>query len=212
MTRRTLAALALAAALPLTACATGERPSFDTSTPFSGEQTGDPNIDTVLTKLDSQTEGPYTATYRFTLNLGGTSTEAVVASEPGRQSITANGVRFIEEQGQRQTCRLGSGAPCEPEWQAQYVSDSIINPDFSGDAAARRLRRDAAASIAPTVLEPATVADQPASCLTISVPGGTVQYCVLDNGVVGRIVDSDVSVELTSYQPSVTDPALFSPT
>lgn len=211
MTRRTVAALVIATAIPLTACAIGERPSFDTSSPFSGEETGDPNIDAVLAKLDSQTEGPYTATYLVTVNLGGTVTEAVVAREPGRRSVTANGVRYLDEQGQRQTCRLDAATPCEAEWQAQYVSDTIINPDFAGDAAARRLRRDAAASIAPTVLEQSTVAGQPATCVTIAVPGGNVQYCVLDNGAVGRIVDSDVQIDLQSYLTTV-DPALFSPT
>jgi hypothetical protein len=198
-----------AAVLLLGACATGERPSFDTGDPFSpGEQTGDANIDTIIGLLETDPDGPYTANYLVTLNLGSSTTEVVVAREPGRRSISANGIRFIEEDSTRQTCRLGTGEPCEPEWQSQLVSDSIINPDFSGNAAVRRLRRDAAASIAPTTLEAASFAGQPAQCVTIQVPGGTVQYCALDTGVLARIVDSDITVDLTSIAPA-TDAADF---
>lgn len=211
MTQRRLALLVAAAVFVLGACATGERPSFDTGDPFpAGEPTGDANIDTVVQLLETPNEGPYTATYLVTLNLGGSTTEAVVAREPGRRSISAAGIRFIEEGNTRLTCRLGSGEPCADGWQSQLVSDSIINPDFSGDAAVRRLRRDAAASIAPTTLEAATVADQPAQCVTIQVPGGTVQYCALSNGVLARIIDSDITIDLTSYSPTV-DPATFNP-
>lgn len=210
MTPRPLAALFIGAALVFAGCVHGERPSFDTSGPFEEPTTGDANIDAVLTKIDAQSEGPYTATYSVMVNLGGTTTEAVVVREPGRQSISANGIRFLEDNGQRQTCKMGSGEPCEAEWQSQYVSDSILNPDFAGDAAARRLRRDAAASISPTVLEDATIAGQPVQCVTIGVPGGSVQYCVMANGVVARIIDSDVTVELTSYTDT-TDPGAFNP-
>jgi hypothetical protein len=122
-----------------------------------------------------------------------------------------DGIRFLEQDGQRQTCRLGTGEPCEPEWQAQYVSDTIINPDLVGDAAANRLRRDAAAAIAPTVLEDASFAGQPAQCVRITVPGGEVQYCVLSTGLLARVVDSDLTIDLVTYQPTADETA-FSPT
>jgi hypothetical protein len=209
VTQRRIALLVAAAVLVLGACATGERPSFDTGDPFpAGEPTGDANIDTVARLLETPNQEPATATYLVTLNLGGSTTEVVVVREPGRRSITAAGIRFIEEGSTLLTCRLGTGEPCQDGWQSQLVSDSIINPDFAGDAAVRRLRRDAAASIAPTTLEAATVADQQAQCVTIQVPGGTVQYCALNNGTLARIVDSDITVDLTSYS-SVVDPAAF---
>lgn len=82
------------------------------------------------------------------------------------------------------------------------VSDIGITIDFYAQDTATRLRRDATATIAPTTADDETIAEQPATCVDLPLAGGVAVYCVLDNGLLARLDDGDVAVNLILYGAS----------
>ena len=199
-TPRTLLVASIAA-LALTACATGQRLSFDADDPAQ-QPTGDPAVDAVLERLDRVGIEQFTADYTILTRLGGKqSTATVVQADNSRRSITINDVRFIDGSGTAATCNLTT-AECEAVLNDARVSDVQITHDFYGSSFARRLRVDAGRSLAPARGYTETIGGQPATCADVSVSGGTKVYCALDTGPLARYDGNDVVIELVTVNPT----------
>lgn len=197
---RTLLITALAA-LTLTACATGPRPSFDADDPAE-QATGDPAVDAVLDRLDRVGPEQFTAGYTILTRLGGIeSTATVVQADNSRRSITINNVRFLDGVGTATTCDLAT-AECEAVINDARVSDVQVTHDFYGSSFARRLRVDAGRSLSPAVGSVETIGGQPATCAAVAVSGGTKVYCALDTGPLARYDGNDVLIELVTFDPT----------
>ena len=193
--------VAAIAALALTACATGLRPSFDSDEPTQ-QATGDTAIDAVLERLDRVGLVQFTADYTVLTRLGSKeSTATVVQSDNSRRSITINDVRFIDGSGTVATCNLLT-AECEAVINDARVSDVQITHDFYGSSFARRLRVDAGRSLSPARGYTDTIAGQPAACADVPVSGGTKVYCALDSGPLARYDGNDVVIQLVASNPT----------
>jgi hypothetical protein len=203
-----LVAMACATSL-LTACALGERPSFDDSPTAVGAETGDPAIDAVLDLLDSVGGSMFTATYDATLLFGGKQTEASVTQIGPRRSVTIGNIRFLNEGGSSRTCVLDTGV-CTDAIQAAAVSDTGLTPEFASGDMAKRLRRDAAAKVGPSTSSIVQIGGIDATCVDVVVTGGTKQYCVLPDGVIARFRGADITVELRTHT-AAADEGLFTP-
>jgi len=202
MSRRGAVALALSALL-LAGCFTGKRPYF-TDDPFpAGSLTGDVAIDAVLTKLDAVTTGPVTAGYSVLTKFGYSTTTAVVILDADSRSVTIGNVHYIETPATSATCAEDGSVPCADGLDASKVSNIGITIDFYAAEAAKRLRRDSSAKIAPTTAHVEAIAEQTATCVDVPLSGGVAVYCVLDNGLVARLDDGDVAVNLTLFGPMV---------
>ena len=126
----------------LTACGTGQRPSFDADQP-SVAPTGDPAIDEVLDRLDRVDLQQFTASYTILTRLGGLeSTATVVQADNSRRSVTVNNVRYLDGTGTSATCNLTTDE-CEAVINDARTSDIQVTHDFYGTSVARRLRVDA---------------------------------------------------------------------
>lgn len=219
--RRRAPLLSLLALLPLTVlggCMEGERGYF-VDDPFAvGTTTGDPAIDAVLAKLDDAADGPtiaqLTAGYTVLTKLGITDHTATVAldstSGTVRRSVIVDNVHFIDGAGVTTTCAVDSSTPCVDGLDLARISDVGITPDFYAADTAKRLRRDAIAKLGPTVSTSMDVAGFTASCVDLTLPGGTARYCVLESGMLALLDDGDVRIELTALMELV-DPATFVP-
>ncbi len=211
MTRRAVLLLALAAAL-LTGCFAGKRPYFSDQPFPTGAMTGDPAIDAVLLKLDAPTTGPATAAYSVLTKFGNTTNPAIVILDAGSRSVTIGNVRYIETPGASATCAEDNSVPCAAGLDASRVSNIGITVDFYASEAATRLRRDALATIAPTTSHVETIAEQPAICVDVPLAGGVAVYCALDSGLVARLDDGDVAVNLTLFGATADATRLVIPT
>ena len=196
MTRRLLPAFVLVTLL-LSGCFTGKRPHFNDDPFPSGAVTGDAAIDAVLAKLDAPTTGPATAAYSVLTKFGNTSNTATVVLDQGSRSVTIGNVRYVQTATGAATCTEDNTVPCVDGLDAARVSDIGVTVDFYSAEAATRLRRDAQAVIAPTTPHVETIADQPAVCVDVPLAGGVAVYCALDSGLVARMDDGDVAVNLT---------------
>ena len=198
---RTLAAV-LVGAWVLSACATGQRPSFDADQPLLAP-TGDPGIDAVLDRLDAVGLEQFTAGYTILTRLGGQqSTATVVQAENSRRSVTVNDVRYLNGTGNPATCNLTTDE-CEAAINDARTSDVQVTHDFYGPSIARRLRVDAGRRLDNARAYQSTIAGQTATCADVPVSGGTKTYCALDSGVLARYDGADLAIELVS----VTDVA-----
>lgn len=74
---------------------------------------------------------------------------------------------------------------------------------FYAEEAAIRLRQDAAARVGETISQQTRIAGKRATCVSIPLRGGDVQYCALGSGVLALVDDADVHIELTGYDASV---------
>lgn len=199
------------AGLSLSSCATGERAYFSEETAYpTGQPTGDPAIDAVLEKFENVTDGPATASYDVLTKYGNTTRPAVVVLSPGKRSIVVGNVRYIQTETLAVTCTEDGSVPCVDGFDPQRITDTNITYDFYAADTAKRLRRDADAKIGPAEASTATIADQPATCVSLPLPGGTAVYCALDNGMLAKLDDGDVLVTLTLFGETV-DPNNFVP-
>lgn len=197
LSRRVLAAaLAL---VSLTACQVGERPYFSEDPFPAGLSTGDPNVDKVLDKLDALSTEPFTAAYAVLRKYGNLEFTALVAVSAGARAVTLGNTRYLQTEPIVQTCKVDRSTPCLNGLVAQSSSDTGLTVDFYSADAAKRLRRDTAAKVAPTTLYFETFAEQPATCVDLPLPNGTATYCVLDNGVLAKLDDGDVRVVMNLY-------------
>jgi hypothetical protein len=207
MSRRGAVALVLFAVL-LTGCFTGKRPYF-TDEPFpAGTMTGDASIDALLTKLDAVTTGPATAAYSVLTKFGNTTSTAVAILDGGNRSVSIGNVRYIDTPTAQATCAADGSTPCATGLDATKVSDIGITVDFYAADVAKRLRRDFRAMIGPSSPHVETIAEQPVTCVDLPLSGGVAVYCVMENGMVARLDDGDVAVNLTMYG-AVADASLF---
>jgi hypothetical protein len=191
-------AATVVAALALSACATGQRPSFDADQPLV-EDTGDAAVDAVLDRLDAVGIAQFTAGYTVLTRLGGLGSAAtVVQADNSRRSITINDVRFLDGPSNAATCNLTT-AECEAVINDARVSDVQLTHDFYASGPARRLRVDEARKLAPATGYEATIADRPATCADVPVSGGTKTYCALDSGVLAKYDGNDLLIELVSF-------------
>lgn len=211
VSRRAVLAIALSSLL-LAGCFTGQRPFFGDSNAFPpGTMTGDPAIDAVLTKLDGATVGPATAAYTVLTKFGNKTSPAVVVLAPGKRSITIGNVHYVQTESSADTCTQDGSVPCVHGFDPQRISDVGITVDFYAADTAKRLRRDAQAKLGPAIASQETIAGQAATCVDVTVSGGTAVYCVLADGLVAKLDDGDVRIVLTLFG-AIADPNQFSPT
>jgi hypothetical protein len=198
MTRRGAFALALSVVL-LTGCFTGKRPSF-TDDPFPpGTMTGDAAIDAVLTRLDAASTGPVTAAYSVLTKFGNTTSQAVVVLDGSNRSVTIGNVHYVDTPGAQATCAQDASVPCADGLDASKVSNIGVTIDFYAADTAKRLRRDFRGMVGPSTAHVETIADQPVTCVDVPLSGGVAVYCVMDNGLIARLDDGDVAVNLTLF-------------
>lgn len=215
MTRRAVLGLcACATALLLSGCFTGERPYFNTDPLAPGHPTGDPAIDAVLSELDAVTRGPATAVYAVLTKFGNTTSSATVVLDHSRRAVEVGTIRYLELADQQFTCLVeqATGAPidCDNGIDAARISDVGITIEFYAQEAARRLRRDAQAKLAPGAAHEEVIANQTATCVTVTVVGGSVIYCTLANGMIAKLDDGDVLITL-GLLATTADPAKLRP-
>jgi hypothetical protein len=194
--------------LVLTACGLGERPFFEDTPTGVGTDTGDPAIDDVLRLIDNVGGSQFTGSYQATLLFGGAVSAAQVTQIGARRSVTIGQVRFVNDGSSSRTCVLDTGV-CDDGIQAAAVSNTGLTPEFAFGDMAKRLRRDAAARIGPSVASVENIAGAPATCVEVSVSGGTKQYCALADGAVARFYGADIKLDLITHSP-VVDETLFS--
>lgn len=199
MPNRSRLLIAALAALTLTACQVGERPYFSDDPFPAGTSTGDPSIDKVLERLDAVGSGPLTASYAVLRKYGNAEYTALVALTAGARSVTLGNTRYLQTEPVVQTCAVDGSSPCLSGLLPQASSDTGLTVDFYAADAAKRLRRDAAAKIAPVTLYYETIVDQPVTCVDVPLPNGIATYCVLDNGLLAKLDDGDVRVVLNMY-------------
>jgi len=201
----TFAAVVVASALLLTACVTGERPSFVDDASAAGTPVGDASVDAVLGRLENPATQPFTADYTILTKATGGTSNATVAVDVDRRSITISNIRFLIEGTRTGTCNVESGR-CSNTIDDGRVSDIQVTHDFYGEATARRLRADAARRIDQTAPSAATIAGLPATCVSVPLTSdGAGTYCVLDNGLLARMDNGDVQIELTSFRDGVDE-------
>jgi len=209
---RRLVVFALAAAVVLSGCLTGQRPTLEQAAVGGepGTSTGDPAVDAVLVKLERSERVVFTAGYTITRAVGGVVTQASVTQDASRLSITIGRVRFLDL-GDQQTCKLDLGT-CESGFLDARVSDTGVQHAFYREAAARRLRVAVTRKTGPTVAhQEASIAGYPAVCVDVPLGAGAETYCSNDLDVVARWTAADISVELTTLGPAASDD-LFSVT
>jgi len=205
-----LAAVGLVALTLLTGCMTGKRPSLGIAPTAAGVETGDANIDTVLALFDSVSTAVFTAQYSATLRFGGTVTPVTVTQNaPDERSVTIGDTRYLTEATGTRTCTVSTGT-CVEGIDPQPVSNTGVASELTFGDVAKRLRRFAGSRTAATTATQNTIAGQPATCVDLPLGTNTSTFCVLANGVLGRVVDGDITVELTTYS-SASDPSLFAP-
>jgi hypothetical protein len=208
--RRSAAAgmVAIALALVLGGCFTGERPTLTSPPPggAAGSSTGDPNLDAVLGRLESVHASTFTADYDILHKLGQNTTKATVVQEDAnRSSVTIGDVRFLQATDQpSRTCNLESQT-CEDSILDARTSDVGVTSSFFAATPARRLRISASRKAGPTTASTRTVAGQPATCVEVPFAAGSELYCALDSGAVALWDGADLHVELTNYGAQVDE-------
>ncbi len=208
-----------ATALLLTGCFTGQRPHFNTDPFAPGNPTGDAAIDAVLAKLDVVTSGPATALYVVLTKFGNTTASASVVLDGDRSSVEVGVTQYLDTGGQQYTCTVDTttdatshvSTECANGFDVARISDVGITIDFYAAEAATRLRRDAQAKLAAAVAHEEVIANQDATCVSVSLTGGTAIYCVLANGMIAKLDDGDVLITLGLLVPTVDDAKLRPP-
>ena len=199
------AAIAVVSALLLTACVTGERPSFVDDASAAGTPVGDAPVDAVLGRLENPAAQPFTADYTILTKATGGTSNATVAVDVDRRSITISNIRFLIEGSRTGTCNVESGR-CSNSIDDGRVSDIQVTHEFYGVSAARRLRADAARRIGQTAPSAATIASLAATCVSVPVTSDSAAtYCVLENGLLARMDNGDVAIELTAFRDGVDE-------
>jgi hypothetical protein len=189
-------------ALPLcaivTACATGPRPTLTDPEPID-----DSAAASVIERLDRSPVGDFTAVYEITPS---STTEPTVAtiSQHGTELRTQIGdVVYTSDGANTTTCDVNGGA-CEGYANETRISNLGITHQFWGPSFRQRVATDSGRRIGTSEGAVDTIAGQPAACVAIKVPSsldavGTVSYCALDQGVLGRYIGADGTIELTSF-------------
>lgn len=198
-------ARALLASLALSACFTGERPSFKDEVP-PAVPTGSPAVDAVMSRLDSVDTAQFDAAFQIDTKFGTLSSAAEVSQASGRRlSVTVQNdssyIRYVVDGTDERTCNLTT-AECETGLNDARISNTQLSHRFYAPSFATRLRISADRRIGDPVTSQRTVAGQPAECVEVPVAGGVETYCALESGVLAYFEGADVTIELTAYSPT----------
>jgi hypothetical protein len=178
-------------------CGVGERPTLVEAGAVGGEPgtpTGTRAADEVLALLEGDLPDAVTADYSITTKLGGTSRPARVVRSGDRLSVTIGDVRFLRDAGE-QTCDLATGS-CEDGLQEARVSDTAVTSQFYGAAPARVLRVSLARATGEPVGSSETVAEHPATCVTVPSGQGDERTCATPEGLLALWDTAAVTVQL----------------
>lgn len=193
----------VAVIVAMSGCFTGERPTL-----ADEPTTGSAAVDAVVERVNSLGDAVYTASYDVVTTFDNTTT-TVRASQSGisRRSLTIGDVRYLIDGSSTRTCTVPT-AECVDTIDPARVSDVQMTPDFFGTSLSARLRRDAEVAVGEPTASTEDILGQSATCATIPLEGTTNTYCVLDNGVLGRLQAGDLIVTMTAYEPGA-DASLF---
>ena len=195
----------LLALVALSGCALGERPTLEAADVITDSAT-----QTVAERLERNPVVDFTATYAITPSSSTDSTVATVTAEGGTVTTRIGDITYTTDAaGNTTTCR----AECTDGADDALVSNLGITHRFWSSSARQRLVTDATRRIGTSTGTTDTIAGQSAVCVAIKLPSsvesvGTVSYCALDQGVLGRYIGADGTIELTSLDvaPTVADP------
>jgi len=204
--RNRIALVAVASALLLTACATGPRPSL-----VEEPVVTDTVAQAVLDRLERGANATFTADYEITPSLTGQPTHATVMQLGLQQRVTIGNVDYFTDGSVSRTCAVG-GTDCVDSIDDARVSNLSVTSKFWGPSVVSKLELDSARSVDVSTGRTDTIANRPATCADVHVPSidgvGSVTYCAVDDGVLARYFGADVSIELTSFVPSVDETRL----
>lgn len=187
---------------------TGERPTLGTSPTNAGTDTGDPNIDLVLSMLDRVDLAVFSAGYTATANFGGLQTPITATQvSPTQRAVTVGDVRYVTDGDGSRTCTVSTTA-CTPGTDATRISDTGVTSDVLFGDIPKRLRRFAGSRTGPTTASSNLIAGQNAHCVDLPLGANIATYCTLDNGLLARLIDGDVTIEMSGYSPT-PDPSMF---
>jgi hypothetical protein len=205
--RTRLALGAVALTLLLTACATGPRPTL-----VDQPTATDTVAQAVLDRLERASSATFTADYEITPSLTGQPTHATVIQEGSQQRVTIGDVDYFTDGTTSRTCAVG-GTDCVDSIDDARISNLNVTSKFWGPSVASKLELDTARSVDATTGRIDTIANRPATCADVHVPSidgvGSVTYCAVDDGVLARYYGADVTIELTSFVPSVDESQLL---
>jgi len=203
----------------LAAACTGPRPSLaagtspgasgTATTAASAGNTGDPNVDALLSAVDRVGSATFTADYSLTRLLGGTTATATVTQAPPELALVVGDTVF-HEGGRTRTCSI-STRQCVVGIQAQRVSDVATGIGFYGPATAAEIRVSGSRRSGTAHSDERTIAGEHAACVALDVGSGTETYCSLTSGVIALVERADVRVELTRYAASADATLLGGP-
>jgi hypothetical protein len=217
--RRALAVVAAVAVL--TACQTGERPSFEddpnaadsdetdakTSPAEPGVPRGsgfaDPAVRSALFETDAAIAE--TAVYEILQPYQQVRAGATMTRQGERVAVVVRDTAYRTEGDRTVTCSIAA-ATCEDGANGQPLSDLQITRGFWGPAtqvAMTSPRLDA--RIGPITNTTETIAGQQATCLEIPGPTYTDRYCALASGTVATIDTAAVQVTLVEYRTEFSD-------
>lgn len=190
--------------LTTAACATGPRPTLIDAQPVVDDAAA-----SVIDRLDRQPQADFVAAYAITPSWADQPTIATVARTDGEFRTQIGDVVYTTNGTATTTCDVAVGT-CEEYANEARISDLGITHQFWGPAFRQRLTADSGRRIASSTGSVDSIAGQSAACVAVQIPSsidaiGTVNYCALDLGVLGRYVGADATIELTSIQ--VTPPA-----
>jgi hypothetical protein len=187
-------------------CGVGERPTLVEAGAVGGEPgtpTGTRAADEVLALLEGDLPDAVTADYSITTKLGGTSRPARVVRSGDRLSVTIGDVRFLRDAGE-QTCDLATGS-CEDGLQEARVSDTAVTSQFYGAAPARVLRVSLARATGEPVGSSETVAEHPATCVTVPSGQGDERTCATPEGLLALWDTAAVTIQLQDLKTSADE-------
>jgi len=198
----------LLALVALSGCALGERPTLEAADVITDSAT-----QTVAERLERNPVVDFTATYAITPSSSTDSTVATITAEGGIVTTRIGDITYTTDTaGNTTTCRA-DGTGCTDGADDALVSNLGITHRFWSSSSRQRLVTDAARRIGTSTGTTDTIAGQSAVCVAIKLPSsvesvGTVSYCALDQGVLGRYIGADGTIELTSLvvSPTVADP------
>jgi hypothetical protein len=197
---------AAASALVLTACATGARPSL-----VEEPDVTDTVAQAVLDRLERGATATFTADYEIIPSLTGQPTHATVMQMGEQRRVTIGDVDYFTDGTVSRTCAVG-GTDCVDSIDDARVSNLSVTSRFWGPSIVDKLELDSARSVDAATGRTDTIANRPATCADVHVPSidgvGSVTYCAVDDGVLARYFGADVSIELTSFAPSVDESRL----
>ena len=199
--RNRIALGAAAVTLVLSACATGPRPSL-VQEPVVTDTVAQAELD----RLDRGATATFTADYDIIPSQTGQVTHATVMQLGAQQRVTIGDVDYFTDGTVSRTCAVG-GTNCVDSIDEARISNLSVTSKFWGPSVASKLELDSARSVDVSTGRTDTIANRPATCADVHVPSiegvGSVTYCAVDDGVLARYFGADVSIELTSFLPSV---------